>query len=641
LDQVASFLLIKQLTCGMECQLFQVGQPEDEGERAMLNVLKRLPSGYTVYRELKINSSRRQKEAGIEKRKPDFVVVSEDVGVVSIEVKNWNLRRNEYRWRDQHKVERIDPGGNVTEITNPVHQADTYKYALMDNLDDVFVSSFVAFPKIGRNHFHNQVANRNIFDNPSTDFYLDPNRTIFRDQMDRYFMGPEQLLKEMVGRDERFFQPTGKAIHNAKEQLLPSKFRIGDYEKRETVREELKALTQQQQEWVFDLSSESGYLLDMAGSGKTNCLISKALHVVDEKVGTEGVNILVTTYNEELVENIRRIFRHKMISREEEKDYRQYITIKGIEDLKEAVVKQGYGSDDLSRYREDKSPEAYREWLQEEAISLVFELYDSWNLFTHVFVDEIQDLDTTDIQFLSALNEGQEFFFVGDFGQRIYERVQSFSEAGVSVDHIELPKSYQMHRTPQHIARFATEFVWNDDQLKREFEEAGYQKKPEFPNKSDQLPELERTRDPIPATVDRIQDLQIGGPSGITYRPDDFMVVTTASAVEKQRSALEAAEIPTTGNDAVSVVDFREAKGLEKAVVIVHGIEELYRKSENEMLFGDSTAYRKTKRRLRRILYVALTRALEKLVLFYHDGQMPVIRELVELSDRIRETELA
>jgi superfamily I DNA/RNA helicase len=89
------------------------------------------------------------------------------------------------------------------------------------------------------------------------------------------------------------------------------------------------------------------------------------------------------------------------------------------------------------------------------------------------------------------------------------------------------------------------------------------------------------------------------------------------------------------------VVDFREAKGLEKEVVIVHGIEELYRKSENEMLFGDSTAYRKTKRRLRRILYVALTRALEKLFLFYHDGQMPVIRELIELSDRIRETELA
>lgn len=624
----------------MKCQLFQIDQPEDDGERAMLNVLKRLPSGYTVYRELKINSSRRQKEAGIEKRNPDFVVVSEDIGVVSIEVKDWNLRRNEYRWRDQYKVKRIGPNGEPTKLTNPVHQADTYKYALMGNLDDVFVSSFVAFPKISRNQFHNQVSNRDVFDNPSTEFYLDPDRTIFKDQMDRYFMEPERILTEMVRRDDRFFQPTGKAIYEAKESLLPSKFRIGEYENREAVREELKALTQQQQEWVFDLSSESGYLLDMAGSGKTNCLISKALHVVDQEAETEEVNILVTTYNDELVENIRRIFRHKMLSREEKKDYQQYITIKGIEEIKEAVVKQGYGSDDLSSYRKDRSPEAYREWLQQEAINLVFELYDSWNLFTHVFVDEIQDLDTTDIQFLSALNEGQEFFFVGDFGQRIYERVQSFSEAGVSVEHIELPKSYQMHRTPQNIARFATEFVWNDDRLEREFEEAGYQKKPEFPNESDQLPELERTRDPISATVDRIRDLQVGGPSGIAYRPDNFMVITTASAVEEQRSALEAAEISATGSDAVSVVDFREAKGLEKEVVIVHGIEELYRKSENERLFGDSTAYRKTKRRLRRVLYVAFTRSLERLVLFYHDGQMPVIRELIELADRIRETDL-
>jgi hypothetical protein len=625
----------------MECQVFQIDDPTNDGERDVLNVLKRLPTGYTIYRELKLDSSRRQKEAGIQKRQPDFVVVAEDVGVVAIEVKNWNLRRNEYRWRDQHKVERVDSNGTVTGITNPIHQADTYKYALMDQMDDVFVSSLVAFPRITRNHFHNRVANRDLFNNPNTRFYLDPNRTIFKDQMDRYFMEPEGLLREMIRRDERFFRSSGKAIYQAKERLLPSKFRIGDYAERQAIREEIKALTQQQQEWVFDLSSESGYLLDMAGSGKTNCLISKALHLVDAKADSERLNILITTYNDTLVDNIERIFEHKMYSRDEQRDYRRYIDIKGVDALKEAVIKQGYDVEDLSEYRAGKSPETYRKWLQEEAINLVFQLYDDWNLYTHVFVDEIQDLDTSDLQLLSVLNEGQEFFFVGDFGQKIYERKQSFTEAGISTDHIELPKSYQMHRTPQHIARLATEFVWNNDRLKREFEDAGYQKKPGFPNASDQLPELERTRVPVAATVERIQDLQIGGPSGIAYRLDNIMVITTASTIEEQREALEEAGVSTTDSDGVRVVDFREAKGLEREVVIVHGIEELYRESENDMLFGGSLAYRKTKRRLRRILYVALTRPLEQLIVFYHDGQMPVIRELVGLVDRIRETEYA
>lgn len=625
----------------MDCQLFQIDQPTNDGERAMLNALKRLPARYAIYRELKLDSSRQQKEAGIEKRNPDFVVVSEEVGVVSIEVKHWNLRRNQYHWLDQRNVKKVDSNGNETNITNPVHQADTYKYALMDQLDNVFVSSLVAFPRITRNHFFNQIANRDILENPNTKFYLDPSRTIFRDEIDRYFMEPEDLLKKMVRRDERFRRPSGKSVYKAKERLLPSSFRIGDYTERQAAKEEIKALTEKQQEWVFDLSSESGYLLDMAGSGKTNSLISKALHLVDRKADTQRVNVLVTTYNDALVKNIERIFKHKMYSREEQRDYRQYIDIKGVEELKETIVKRGYNVEDLSEYQSSKEPDEYRSWLQSEAIDLVFQMYDEWNLYTHVFVDEIQDLDTVDLQFLSAINEGQEFFFVGDFGQKIYERKQSFSEAGISTDHIELPKSYQMHRTPQHIARLATEFVWNDERLKREFADAGYEKKPEFPNASDQLPDLERTDDPITTTVERIQDLQVGGPSGIAYLPDNIMVITTASAVEAQREALEEAGISTTGRDSVRVVDFREAKGLEKEIVIVHGIEELYRESENDALFGDSLAYQKNERRLRRILYVALTRPLEQLTLFYHDGQMSVIRELVELTNRIRETQLA
>jgi len=122
----------------MSQHVVQIEDPKNRGEREMLNFLTRLPEEeYLVFQELKLDSSFHQKTKGLKQRQPDFVVVGRDTGVLSIEVKDWNLVENQYVWRDQREIKKIDRHGNDVILDNPVHQAQTYRYALEDLLDDL------------------------------------------------------------------------------------------------------------------------------------------------------------------------------------------------------------------------------------------------------------------------------------------------------------------------------------------------------------------------------------------------------------------------------------------------------------------------------------------------------------------------
>jgi hypothetical protein len=103
----------------MRCQLIQTAKIADENraEREMLAVLQNLPEAYFVYRELQLTPPYRERVRGIEKKQPDFVVVSPETGLLSIEVKDWNLTRNVYEWKDQYKIRVTDRAtGRPTEI---------------------------------------------------------------------------------------------------------------------------------------------------------------------------------------------------------------------------------------------------------------------------------------------------------------------------------------------------------------------------------------------------------------------------------------------------------------------------------------------------------------------------------------------
>lgn len=187
----------------MKPRLIQTSKIDDENkaEKETLTLLRELPDSYTIYRELQVNRAYEDRVHGMEKAQPDFVVAATDIGLLSIEVKDWNLARNQYSWRDQQKVVKKNIAtGEEEEIDNPAAQAEIYRYAFMELIANtgVFVTSIVAFPRLSRNEFLNRMGNLDLLQNPQSKFFLDLDMVIFKEDVDQFFMNPEQLLARIV-----------------------------------------------------------------------------------------------------------------------------------------------------------------------------------------------------------------------------------------------------------------------------------------------------------------------------------------------------------------------------------------------------------------------------------------------------------
>jgi hypothetical protein len=166
----------------------------------------------------------------------------------------------------------------------------------------VWVTSIVAFPRLSRQAFLNRITNIAVLQNPQSKFFLNLETAIFKEDIDEFFLNPNQLLCQIVRKHSGFRSATESQIQAVHERILPNSFRVGDLTKRQREREHLKMITAQQEKWIFDLDRPTSYLLDVAGSGKTNALVSRAIHVIDQahKQKRNPPNILLTTYNPNL-----------------------------------------------------------------------------------------------------------------------------------------------------------------------------------------------------------------------------------------------------------------------------------------------------------------------------------------------------
>ena len=203
-------------------------------------------------------------------------------------------------------------------------------------------------------------------------------------------------------------------------------------------------------------------------------------------------------------------------------------------------------------------------------------------------------------------------------------------------DDVDLPKSYKMYRTPHYIAELATRFMVNNALVKQEFVEHGYTSEFSFTNKLDNGAEVLRSPDPVADITARVKSMLNGG-----YTADDIMVITHESKMAAFRTAIEVADIPyLVGEtreitDRLTLVDFMNVKGLEKPVVFVCDIENLYDRTQAGNLFDNADARARRERRARRITYVSLTRACEELIVYYRDPGHPFVSELVTINNRI------
>ncbi len=626
----------------MACQLIQTHKLDDSNraEREMLDFLHNLPESYFVYRELQLTPAYRDRIRGLQKKQPDFVVVSPEVGVVSIEVKDWNLDNNTYEWQNQQEIRKIAADGHVSTLRNPMVQVDAYLHALMELVSRMaFVSSIVAFPRLSRSAFLDNIKNVNTLRNPQSRFYLDLDRTLFRENLDQFRATPEDLLEQVVQKNPKFHPISEANIEAVHRMLMPSSFIVGDYTERQQARKRLQVLTEQQQRWIFDLDSRRNYLLDVAGSGKTNVLISKAIHLVNvaKDEGKPPPRILLTTYNSNLEKNIRRIFRQKIASAPEQQDYQEAITVQSIPSLMESIVMAVLEISDMVEYRlSDESLEEYEARLRDDVRSALESEPKRFRYFDYVFIDEIQDFDNFFLLVVHHVCKNGNYFFVGDIGQKIYEREHNLKRLGIVTERFELQKSYKMFRTPRFIAELATRFVLNDRGLRQEFRNYGYTEDFNYPKNLSTLAEILRAEKPEQAIAKRVCSLLDG-----VYTEADIMIVTSAERRRNIVQALENAKVryvvgETDESLGVTITSFMDVKGLEKEVVLVSGIEDLFERSKPEAVFQDIDAQVAKERLSRRKIYVSLTRPLEELIIYYQDSTNRFIGELLDINREIQ-----
>lgn len=621
----------------MKCQLIQTTQIVDKnsGEREMLAWLKNLPENYYVYRELQISETYGRRMEGYYKKKPDFVIVSPDIGLVSIEVKNWDLTKSIYEWRDQYKIIKRERDGGQIEISNPTAQAEAYLHALRELISglNVYVTSIIAFPRVSKAGFLNNLENVDVLRNRQTKFYLDPEVTLFRDDLDKYVARPEALLEQIVARDLKFHMSSARSIEQVHERLMPSSFRIGDFTDRQQHRNRLKTLSEEQQAWVFRLDSRKNYLLDVAGSGKTNVLISRAIHTVKQASRAAPPRVLLTTYSRNLETNIRRLFDHKTAADPDRAYLCEAITIQSIPVLMESIVLRYYGLNSITDYRIDgESPEDYEGRLSTDVYDILLAEPDAYRVFDHVFIDEIQDFDHFFLEVVDRMCRSRSFFFVGDVGQKIYEREHDLARLGFLTERVEVKKSYKMFRTPRYMAELATSFILADPACRQEFLDYGYTEDFKYPNKLASIAELNRSTHPAREIIGRVQDLLAG-----SWTEENIMIITSEAKLPGLEQAVVASGIHYSVGEsehgtALTLVDFMNVKGLEKEIVFVFGIEDLYHRSRPEALFDDEDDKRRKERLSRRKVYVALTRPLEELIVYYEDGNNRFVADLLSIN---------
>jgi superfamily I DNA/RNA helicase len=384
------------------------------------------------------------------------------------------------------------------------------------------------------------------------------------------------------------------------------------------------------------LDRPANYLLDVAGSGKTNVLVSRAIHIIDQahKKKQNPPNILLTTYNPNLQRNIERILEGKIKSDERHTRYKT-LRIENVEFIMERIAISGYGFKRTQEYYKLNDPSGvnYRQILREDVRAALQDQIDKYQIFDYVFIDEIQDFDDDQLYLVRKLARTDKFFFVGDIGQKIYDRYHDLKRHGFAIDALQLPKSYKMYRTPRYIGELAYRFIMADTIIRSEFEQHGYHQDTQFASYNANAAELLRVSDSIPSVIERVQDLLMS-----QCTEDDIMVITSEQLLPAYKVAFEQGGIKFSVGEPkqagqISLVDFMNVKGLEREIVFVSGIEDLYVRQEG--LFDDLATQLKEERFSRRKIYIALTRAIEECIVYYTNSGNVFISELVAINRKI------
>ena len=256
--------------------------------------------------------------------------------------------------------------------------------------------------------------------------------------------------------------------------------------------------------------------------------------------------------------------------------------------------------------------------------------------FTHVVVDEAQDLGPPELRFLAAVtpNAPDALFFAGDLGQRIFQHPFSWRELGVDVRG--RSSTLKVNYRTSHQIRGAA-----DRLLPEHIEDAdgiGERRRGTVSLFGGPAPEVLRGEDEADE-VARVAAWLIGlREEGFAPGEIGLFVRDTGLLARARRAATDAGLTPETlsgeeerDGSTVAVGTMHYAKGMEfRAVAVMACDDNAVPQAARIEAVADSTELDEVYATERHLLYVACTRARERLLV---SGRRPVSEFLDDLAE--------
>jgi hypothetical protein len=275
------------------------------GEERTYQILKKLPDNYLVYYE-----------PNIENRRPDFIVIAPDLGVIVIEVKGWHIE--DITQGSDTEITILDHEGRPKRETHPLEQARNYQWKLVRACAKNSQFSELLHPggphqnkfKFPFAHFVilSNISEQQLKNYRGLDFSIifRPKNTMTRDILvELEDASPYEIAEKM----KSYFDPFWRIDPLSTEQVdvlravihpeiiisyLPTQPTVVAEPEPKLEQEQLKVLDRRQENNARKIGEGHRILCGVAGSGKTVLLISRArlLHDQDPEA-----KILLLCYN--------------------------------------------------------------------------------------------------------------------------------------------------------------------------------------------------------------------------------------------------------------------------------------------------------------------------------------------------------
>lgn len=592
------------------------------GERILFESLKdHLPSDYIVYYEPEIRG-----------RRPDFVIIGPDLGLVILEVKDYTkgtlYQVNHDEWTLRNTA------GELITTKSPLKQARDNARLIQNHLkkDKNLVSeagSYLKFP-YGFGTVFTRLKQEDFIKH---DLYqvIEPQFVLCRDEIDPDEEGftPEILNEKLHGMFTVWSQKknilTNEDIQAIRFHLFPEVRISAEYRAPVNHQDQLllslhniKTMDLHQENMAKQIGDKHRLIRGVAGSGKTLVLASRAKILAKEH---SDWKILVLCYGIPLSRSLKQMINQKMNEPDDLLDLINLSSTDGSKDSKIEVYNFHEWMRNNLRMNDTEIPTLLEKVNKREAI---LPTYDA------IMIDEGQDFEPDWLKLLSCcLNpKTQSLLLVEDRAQSIFRRKSSLVQ-DIGLDFRGRSKILAInYRNTAQIVQFAWDFYQEHSQLKNKVQEGSVEGVEIIPPQSTKR----KGPDPIVKSFRNIQEEMNFVSKSITFLQQqkniafqDIAILYRVknnhrtSYIDEIKQSLEQHALPFTwvtenadskrnfvrDENTIKISTIDSAKGLDFRVVFIINVESM------------PFALEEIEEREVSLFYIGMTRALEWLFLTY------------------------